>query len=233
MGMRMKKNYWWLIAITVAFASTLAHSDTHIPPNVPTEPKATATYGNPLVYSDGEVLIKKAAVAWVDSGGVSGSYDMGLSVRYCPASSGYTCVQGGFGYDFAIPRRTLHVGESWKFNGVTFLVLPSAVAFVPGDRINNAKPLAEISLLGQKLSFYVIAMMGRNGNIPIHLFLFSPERGLIGDADPAEGAQINTNWLQEGYGPGSKEFDSHIATSVLLSQSEVSKMLKEDGQQAQ
>lgn len=190
--------------------------------------KATATYGHYYYYSDGMVILKEAESTWLESDGGSGSYDVEIGgVKFCSAKSGMICVVGGMEETFAVPRKTLAVDEGWTFNGAAFMVLPCVTTMAPGGMPVDTKPMISMRVLGIDVSFYVIAEMGLDGKYPVRLYYFSPDRGLIGEASPAENEPIHAPLLQEAYGPGSKEFDNKISPAAILTDDEFKKMLNE------
>lgn len=190
--------------------------------------RVTATYGHYYYYSDGMAIVKDAEGDWVASNGETGAFDFVMNdVRYCSAKSSMICMVGDDEGIFAVPRKELAANESWTFGGAVFRVLPCVTAMVPGGRLAHMRSTIEMRILGVDVSFYVIARMGADGKYPVRLFYFSPERGLIGKAMPAEAATINAPLLQEAYGPGSPQFDSKISSGATLSDAEFKKLLNE------
>lgn len=215
-------------ALGIAILSTAVLAST--PPNPaspppPPEPGMFVAYGN-LVYSDGEVFWREVLV--LSSSGTLGLDDELFFLKFCPDTSPFICIHGeNYDYDFAIPKRDLSVGETWSFNGKTFKVVPNITFSPPAGFIpKSEKALTGASLLGQDLTFYVIALLGKKGKYPERLFFFSKDRGLIGEADPTEDRYLAPSWLLEGVGPGSKKFDSQITPKAFLKSDELDKLLK-------
>lgn len=211
-----------LCVSTFSMAAIGGTPPSNAPP--PPDPKVVAVYGE-FDYGDGEVF-------WRDSIRILSNGSLGLDdelffLKFCPVSSAIICIHGvNYDYDFAIPRHQLAIGDTWSFNGKTFKLISSeqfagGVGLVP----KSEKTMSETTLFGQKLSFYVVALLGGKGKYPEHLFFYSIDRGLIGDAAPTEDRNLAPNWLAEAVGPGSKQFDSKIDSEAFLSQDELNKLL--------
>lgn len=222
--MQLVSRFLATLGVAISCNVVLASNPSPSPPPPP-GPNMVVAYGN-LAYSDGEVFWRETLV--LSSSGTLGLDDELFTLKFCPDTSPMICIHGeSYDYDFAIPRHDLSPGDTWAFNGKIFKVVPN-IAFAPpaGFIRGSEKASTGASLLGQDVTFYVIAVLGEKGKYPEHLFFFSKDRGLIGEADPTEDRYLAPSWLLEGAGPGCKKFDSQIRPSALLKSNEVDNLLK-------
>jgi hypothetical protein len=189
-----------------------------------TKPAMTVTYQsismNPANYMDSPLIT-------LDTNGDSQIFDMGTSSKFCPADSGYICIDGGM-FRFAIPRRQLKLGEKWRFHSTVFQVVPLNHDFTvlpPQSIPPDAEQ--EISIMGNKVKLYAIAAKG-GGDITgcYDIFLFSPERGLLADMNQCKTTTQRFSFLEEQYGPGSQEFDTKIPAAAYMTKDEVATLAK-------